>query len=65
MRAIHVEDADSSSDSDLSGLDAIRELRNVLVSATSDRLTIFGDQRATPDENRQDHGPDRVAFKKV
>ena len=39
MRFIYVEDADSSSNSDLSGSDAERKLRNVFVAATSDRPT--------------------------
>ena len=65
MRVIHVEAADSSSDSYLSGLDAESELRNMFVAAISDRPTKFEDQRATTDENRQDHSPDRVAFKKA
>ena len=65
MRPIHVEDADSSSDANLSGSDAERELRNVFVAATSDRPTKFGDQRATTYENRQDYSPDRVAFEKA
>uniref|UniRef100_M4BAA1 CCHC-type domain-containing protein n=1 Tax=Hyaloperonospora arabidopsidis (strain Emoy2) TaxID=559515 RepID=M4BAA1_HYAAE len=65
MRTNHVEDADSSSESDLSGSDAERELCNEFVAATSDRPTKFGDQRATTDENRQAYSPDRVAFKKA
>ena len=65
MRPIHVEDADSSSDSDLSVSDAVRELRNEFVAATLDRPTKFVDQRGTTDENRQDYSPERVAFKKA
>ena len=65
MRPIRVEDADSSSDANLSGSDAECELRNVFVAATSDRPTKFGDQRATTYENRQDYSPDRVAFEKA
>ena len=65
MSSIHVEDAESSSESNLSGSDSERELRNVFVAAISDRPTKFGYQRAATNDDREDYSPECVAFEKA